>query len=150
MLRSDRGAAFTSEVVAGVNSFLGVQQAFGSAYHPEAQGYIEGRHQPVNRILASYCKQFPRVWVRWMRLAQWAMRATPRADRGGKSPYEIVMGMVPQGPLASLFEKVNSTRVADIGGYVDQLRQSLNAVHTHTLRRSLQQNTRKHRWRMKR
>ena len=36
------------------------------------------------------------------------MRATPREDRNGKSPYELVTGMKPQGPLSRVFEKVSS------------------------------------------
>eukprot|EP00969_Alexandrium_andersonii_P213875 9444792-Alexandrium_andersonii.AAC.1 len=62
---------------------------FGSSYHPQSQGYIEGRHQSVNRILAAYASHWPGQWARWSRLAQWILRATPRADRGGFSPYEL-------------------------------------------------------------
>ena len=70
VLRSDRGAAFVSRLVAAVNSLLGVTHVFGSSYHPQSQGYIEGRHQSINRVLAAYVNHFPGQWARWCKLAQ--------------------------------------------------------------------------------
>ena len=48
VLRSDRGAAFTSQVIASVNQLLGITHAFGTAFHPQSQGYVEGRHKSIN------------------------------------------------------------------------------------------------------
>ena len=130
VLRSDRGKAFLSEVVRAVNDYLGVVQAFGSSYHPESQGYLEARHKPINNVLAAYCRQFPGQWSRWIKLAQWAMRSTPRADRCGKSPYEIVTGLIPQGPIDELFAKHANTRFVDPGSYVAALHENLEHIHT--------------------
>ena len=130
VLRSDRGKAFLSEVVRAVNDYLGVVQAFGSSYHPESQGYLEARHKPINNVLAAYCRQFPGQWSRWIKLAQWAMRSTPRADRCGKSPYEIVTGLIPQGPIDELFAKHANTRFVDPGSYVAALHENLKHIHT--------------------
>ena len=130
VLRSDRGSPFTSEVVRAVNAYLGVVQAFGSSYHPESQGYLEARHKPINNVLAAYCGQYPGQWSRWIKLAQWAMRSTPRADRCGKSPYEIVTGLIPQGPIDELFAKNTDTRFVDPSSYVAALHENLEHVHT--------------------
>ena len=52
------------------------------------------------------------------------MRATPRRDLGGRSPYEIVTGMRPQGPLETLLGKRSSKSFTPTE-YVDDLRESL-------------------------
>ena len=83
VLRSDRGAEFTGGVVAAVNKILGITHAFGSAFHPGSQGYIEGRHKSLNYILAACARDNPGSWARRGKLAQWVLRATPRADRDG-------------------------------------------------------------------
>ena len=129
VLRTDRGAAYTSSLVAAVNAMLGVTHVFGSAFHPEPQGYIESRHKPINSVLAAYASAHPENWARWARLAQWVLRATPRADRGGRSPYELVCGLVPQGPIDSLFRKINSTRTMSCEDYVAGLRDNLQKIH---------------------
>ena len=129
VLRSDRGAPFTSEVVKAVNTYLSVTQAFGSAYHPQSQGYLEARHKPINNVLAAYCREFPTEWAKWIKLAQWSMRSTPRADRDGKSPYEIVCGLVPQGPVRDFFAKTRGTRFMDPASYVASLHENLEKVH---------------------
>ena len=61
----------------------------------------------INRILRTYCADHLTQWARFAKLAQWSMRATPRADRGGKSPYDIVTGLRPQGPLEDVFAKLS-------------------------------------------
>ena len=102
----------------------------GSSYNPQSQGYIEGRHQSINRVLAAYVNHFPGQWARWCKLAQWSLRATPlpREDRGGLSPYELVTGMKPQGPLHELFAKTGGT-VLGAEGYVRGLQEHLENVH---------------------
>ena len=77
VLRSDRGGPFVSEVVESVNALLGVRRAFGSSYHPQSQGFIEARHKPINKTIRAYASANPGNWARYIKLAQWAMRATP-------------------------------------------------------------------------
>ena len=129
ILRSDRGAAFTSSVVQAVNELLGVSHVFGTAFHPQSQGYIEGRHKSINATLAAFAAQNEGQWVRWAKLAQWALRATPRADRGGFSPYELVTGMRPQGPMDHLFGKLRGAKTLDPATYVSGLRDNLESIH---------------------
>ncbi len=74
---------------------LGVSLVFGSADHPQSQGYIEGRRESVNSTLAALTEQNPGGWARWVKLVQWSLRTVPRADRGGYSVYEFVTGMKP-------------------------------------------------------
>ena len=64
VLRSDRGTEFVNEIVEAVNKLFGVEHAFGAAFHPESQGYIEGRHKSINYTLGAYCKNNPARWAR--------------------------------------------------------------------------------------
>ena len=129
VLRSDRGAAFVSGVVKSANELLNTH-VFGSSYHPQSQGYIEGRHQSINNILAAFAARFPDQWATWARLAQWSLRATPREDRGGRSAFELVTGMRPQGPLSALFERF-SDRVLSTEEYVKDLQRHLRVIQEH-------------------
>ena len=103
VLRSDRGAEFNNEIITEVNKLLGIKHTFGAAFHPQSQGYIENRHKTVNRILKAYTDKHPEDWATFAKMAQWAMRSTPREDRQGLSPFEIVTGLRPQGPLDHFF-----------------------------------------------
>ena len=127
VLRSDRGGPFVSDTVRAVNQLLGIQQAFGSSYHPQSQGFIEARHKPINKTIKAYTGANPHKWARYIKLAQWAMRATPRADLGGRSPYELITGLRPQGPLTTLFEKMNAKTVTP-SEYVQGLQKNLEAI----------------------
>ena len=128
VLRSDRGTAFTGGVIRAVNTLLGITHAFGSAYHPESQGYIESRHKFINTTLAAYARDNPGSWAKRAKLAQWAMRATPRADRDGRSPYELITGLKPQGPLHRVFQKMSREAMAP-SEYIRDLNEHLKSVH---------------------
>ena len=52
----------------------------------------------------------------------------PCEDRGGLSPYELVTGLKPQGPLHELFAKTGGT-VLGAEGYVRGLQEHLEKVH---------------------
>ena len=95
VLRSDRGAAFTGGVIAAINRIFSITHRLGSSYHPQAQGYIEARHKPINNIVKACCANFPETWPRVVKYAQWALRPTPRSDRQGRTPFGSVTGCKP-------------------------------------------------------
>jgi len=129
VLRSDRGAAFVSDIVAQICTLVNADHCFGSAYHPQSQGFVEARHQKVNRILASYASSHPEAWSRWLPLAQWCMRATPVSYRGDRSPFEIITGMLPQGPIDEVFRRLEPGKALDPGSYVRDLVDNLASIH---------------------
>ena len=127
MLRSDRGPEFTNDIIEAVNQRLGVKHTFGAAFHPQSQGYIEGRHKAVNNVLRAYAGKNKHHWATFSKLAQWSMRSTPRKDRNNKSPFEIVTGMKPQGPLDALFARF-SPDVLSPSTYVNKLNEYLGTI----------------------
>ena len=72
---------FTGRLVGELNRLLKVTHQFGIAYHPQTQGYIEGRHKPIQAVLKAYTHAFPEDWARYVKFAQWALRSIPRDDR---------------------------------------------------------------------
>ncbi len=83
----------------------------------------------VNNTLAAYAKANPGRWARRVKLCQWAVRATPRAHRDGKSPFEMATGLKPQAPLNRVFEKVSSSTLAP-SEYIRDLCKHLEKVQT--------------------
>ena len=55
------------------------------------------------------------------------MRSTPHKDRGNQSPYEIVIGLVPQGPLDAVLEKISPEKLSP-SDYVKKLNDYLGAI----------------------
>ena len=90
---------------------------------------VEARHKPITRVLASYVAGNPETWVRWVPLAQWLMRATPRKDRNDRSPYEMITGLRPQGPLEAVFRKLGPAARMDASTYVHELQKNLASTH---------------------
>ena len=128
VLKSDRGAAFTGAVIKSVNGLLGITHAFGTAYHPQSQGAIEGTHPRINTILSTYCERHGYSWARFSKLAQWALRATPRAELGHRSPYEVITGLRPQGPMDALLARM-SAKTLSAADYVSDLRRHITDLH---------------------
>ena len=147
VLRSDRGGEFINDVVKAVNDLLGVDQAFGAAWHPQSQGHIEGGHNKLNAMLATYAETYPESWPTWMKFCQWSVRSTPRADKGGFSPYELVTGLKPHGPLHQVFERFNDIHQIP-GTYMRDLQLNLKDMHEvvyTAMREQVEERNRQHR-----
>ena len=101
---------------------LKISHRMGSSYHPQAQGYIEARHKPIQSVLRAYAAALPEEWARYVKFAQWALRCIPREDRMGRSPYEIVTGLRPQGISQHLFEKLKGKTI-NPNSYAESIKQ---------------------------
>jgi hypothetical protein len=128
VLRSDRGKSFTAAIVQQVNQLLGVTHSFASAYRPQSTGYIEASHKRPSQIISAYCAMHPATWFYHLKLAQWAMRSTPRADKQGMTPVEIITGLKPQGVLSKLWERLG-TKSLDPASYVSALKDNLKNIY---------------------
>ena len=64
----------------------------------------------------------------YAKFAQWALRCIPREDRMGRSPYEIVTGLRPQGISQHLFEKLKG-KIINPNSYANPVNQYLQKVH---------------------
>ena len=66
-LRSDRGAASTGRLVEELNRLRKITHQFGSAYHLQAHGYIEGRHKPTQAAFKAYTHAFLEDWAMYVK-----------------------------------------------------------------------------------
>ena len=78
-------------------------------------------------VLRAYSSTHKRDWNTLMKVAQLAMRSTPRKDRGGKSPHEIVIGLLPQGPLQGVLERFDPEKLSP-NSYVTELNKYLAQI----------------------
>lgn len=65
-----------------------------SAYHPELQGPIEGRHQTL-KMLRKYCLKVERSWDKGVPFVLFAARDVVQESLGF-SPSETVFGHTPR------------------------------------------------------
>ena len=98
---SDRGAQFTSDLMAEVMKLIGVRQAFSSPYHPQANGLVERMNGTIKHMLRKVSEEKPKDWDRYLPSVLFAYREIPQ-ETTGFSPFELVYGRTPRGPLAIL------------------------------------------------
>ncbi|XP_072171978.1 uncharacterized protein [Diadema setosum] len=86
---------------------LGIQQIKSSAYHPQSQGALERYHQTLKTMLKVYCQDNPRDWDKGIPFLLFAAREVPN-ESTGFSPFELVFGHEPRGPLKVVKEQLLS------------------------------------------
>ncbi|XP_072178114.1 uncharacterized protein [Diadema setosum] len=86
---------------------LGIQQIKSSAYHPQSQGALERYHQTLKTMLKVYCQDNPRDWDKGIPFLLFAAREVPN-ESIGFSPFELVFGHEPRGPLKVVKEQLLS------------------------------------------
>ncbi|XP_071500975.1 uncharacterized protein [Diadema antillarum] len=86
---------------------LGIQQIKSSAYHSQSQGALERYHQTLKTMLKVYCQDNPRDWDKGIPFLLFAAREVPN-ESTGFSPFELVFGHEPKGPLKVVKEQLLS------------------------------------------
>jgi len=100
---SDRGTNFTSQLTTELLTRLGCSPTFNTPGQPEASGMVERFNQTCKNMLSHVVREHKRQWHKMVPLMVWALREVPNATTG-VSPYVLVYGRVPRGPLAVLKE----------------------------------------------
>ena len=78
-----------------------------SAYHPQSQGALERYHQTLKTMLKVYCQENSRDWDKGIPFVLFAARDVPN-ESTGLSPFELVFGHEPRGPLKVVKEQLLS------------------------------------------
>ena len=100
---SDCGTNFTSQLTQEMLRKLGCAPRFNTPGHPEASGMVERFNQTCKKMLHHVMQQHGRQWHKFVPLMLWALREVPNATTGA-SPYMLVYGRNPRGPLTVLKE----------------------------------------------
>jgi hypothetical protein len=103
VISSDCGSNFTAELTKEVMSRLGCSPRFDTPGHPEAAGLVERCNQSIKTIIFKLAESNPRGWHKLLPFVLWALRERPNSTTH-ISPYTLIYGRVPQGPLSVLKE----------------------------------------------
>ena len=82
---------------------LGIQQIRSTTCHPKSQGALERFHQTLKTMLRTYCMTQKEGWDEGIPLLLFAAREYNQRSLGF-SPFELVFGHFPRGPLKLLKE----------------------------------------------
>lgn len=109
VISSDNATNFSSRLTQECLRRFGCSPRFSTPGHPEAQGKIERFNQSYKRLLHHAIKQNPRQWHKCVPFLTWAMRECSNASTN-VSPYLLLYGRLPRGPLAVLKETWSGER----------------------------------------
>ena len=82
---------------------LGIRQTKSTAYHPQTQGALERVHQMLKNMMKAYCTTEGKDWDEGIPLLLFAAWESIQESLGF-SPFELVFGHLPRGPLKLFIE----------------------------------------------
>ena len=98
---SDCGSNFTSQLTRGMLERLGCTPTFNTPNHAEASGLVERFNQTFKNMLFHVVRQHGRQWNKFVPFMVWALREVTNSTTNA-SPYALVYGRTPRGPLYGL------------------------------------------------
>ena len=104
-VQSDQGSNFMSGLFQSVMVQLGIRQIKSTAYHPQSQGALERFHQTLRTMMRAYCITQKHDWDEGIPFLLFAARESTQESLGF-SPFELVFGHLPRGPLKLLKESL--------------------------------------------
>ncbi|KAM7288160.1 uncharacterized protein ISCGN_031849 [Ixodes scapularis] len=100
---SDRGSAFTSDLMKEVGRLLSVRRLLTTPYHPMSNGLVEKFNGTLKLMLRRMCQERPKDWDRYLPALLLAYREVPQSSLRF-SPFELLYGRTVRGPLTILRE----------------------------------------------
>ena len=103
VISSDCGTNFTSKLTQECLKRLGCSPCFNTPGHPEASGLVERCNQSLKTMIYKLAQSNPRGWFHLLPFVLWSLRERPSCTTH-ISPYNLVYGTLPRGPLSVLKE----------------------------------------------
>lgn len=97
----DKGTNFTAALTKELAERLGIRMRFSTPEHPQSNGIVERWNGTFKAMLRHVVIDRGREWDRVVPCLLWAYREVPH-EITGASPFEMMYGRVPQGPLMIL------------------------------------------------
>ena len=114
---SDRGTQFTSNLTKEFMNTFGIKQKFTTPYHPQCNGMCERFNKTLKEMLSKVSNEDPKNWDLAIPSLLFAYRETPH-DSTGFSPFQLIYGANPRGPLDILKESlIDSVKQNDKTSY---------------------------------
>lgn len=98
---SDCGTNFTAALTNEFLARLGCSPRFSTPDHPESNGAVERWNRVFKNMLFHVIGEHGRQWDKFVPFLLWAYREVPH-DTTGVSPFHMMYGREPVGPLALL------------------------------------------------
>jgi transposase InsO family protein len=103
VISSDCGSNFTSKLTQDMLMRLGCSPRFNTPGHPEASGLVERCNKSLKTMIYKLAQSDPRGWHRLLPFVLWSLREKPSSTTH-VSPYTMIYGTLPKGPLSVLKE----------------------------------------------
>ena len=100
-LLSDGGPQYTASLMEDALKLLGINHSLTAPYHPQTNGLCEKANDTVKQMLRKLSADQPKNWDRILPGVLFAYREVPQSTTG-LSPFEMVYGVKPRGPLSLL------------------------------------------------
>lgn len=97
-LLSDNGSQFTSDMFKEFLRLLQIKQIHSSPYHAQSNGLVERFHGTLKPMLKKTVQNHPQLWHRYLPALLFACREMVN-DSTGFSPFELLFGRKPRGPI---------------------------------------------------
>ena len=95
---ADRDARWTSSFWKSLAGYLNLHMALSSSHHPQHDGQTERTNQTLEIMLRAYVKGNRKDWSDWLPFLQHSYNSSVHSATG-KSPYFLLYGYEPRGPL---------------------------------------------------
>jgi transposase InsO family protein len=103
IISSDCGTNFTSRLTKEFLQRMGCSPRFNTPGHPEAAGLVERCNQSLKTMIFKLAQSDPRGWHQLLPFVLWSLREKPSGTTH-ISPFTMVYGTLPRGPLSVLKE----------------------------------------------
>jgi hypothetical protein len=105
---SDCGTQFVSDMMKEIYRLLSISSVTTTPYHPQSNGMVERFNGTLKSMLRKVTRMEPQEWDRYIPALLFAYRELPN-ETLGFSPFELVFGHSPRGPLDLLAGKWTGT-----------------------------------------
>lgn len=97
----DQGSNFKAGLTRELTEKMGATVRFSTPEHPQSNGLVERWNATFKSMLRHVVNEHSRDWDRYIPCLLWAYREVPN-ETTGVSPFELMFGRIPTGPLSIL------------------------------------------------
>lgn len=125
---TDQGSQFCSDLMKEIHKLLGIKHFTTTPYHAQSNGLVERFNGVLKTMLRKMCQDHPKEWDKYIPALLFAYRDLPNVSTGF-SPFELMFGRIPRGPISILADIWTGDKANDekcyTHDYVFQLRNKI-------------------------
>ncbi|XP_055932981.1 uncharacterized protein LOC129963003 [Argiope bruennichi] len=131
---TDQGTNFTSTLTKEFLKVIGTAPRFATPGHPESMGAVERWNKTLKEMLSKNIQENGKDWDIHLPYLLFAYREVPHSTTG-LSPFQMVYGRLPRGPLSLMKDFWTGKRRIPVGvsrsieSYLENLQENLGKAH---------------------